>query len=338
MTLLDYLAQLPGNVWLFDVGRRIGKLDKTQFAQFESLAKPYPSPYLHHAWFAVFVAQPTNPEQETLWFLKWPLDEQGFLVPAVRDDLVNRLLALKKQSVANDSALEDPLKDNPFSFAPDQYRLASLHAYIHLQLHRPVSSYYADALAFVHSPQPNDTWQHIGLQGLADIAVRHAEQRDALARALPAMAETPYLALAQCLENQNLPAAIQEVTLLRLQQAMQDNNSAAIEACVRIIGASQPLAGRTQAWQALFARSADDTGALLAFSRASAMDLNAQRELILPFLEKLARTGGDFACFKRVMADLLFLNELRPVLLAALRSPAASEQLQQAKQQLIPGA
>lgn len=68
MTLLDYLAQLPGNAWLFDVGRPIRKLDKSQFAQFEALAKPYPSPYLHHAWFAVFVAQPTNPEQETLWF------------------------------------------------------------------------------------------------------------------------------------------------------------------------------------------------------------------------------------------------------------------------------
>ncbi|MCP5326603.1 MAG: DUF3549 family protein [Oceanospirillaceae bacterium] len=338
MTLLDYLAQLPGNAWLFDVGRPIRKLDKSQFAQFEALAKPYPSPYLHHAWFAVFVAQPTNPEQETLWFLKWPLDEQGFLVPAVRDDLVNRLLALKNQQVAADSALQDPLKDNPFSFAPDQYRLASLHAEIHQLLHRPVSSYYADALAFVQSPQPNDNWQHLGLQGLADIAVRHDEFSENLARAISDMPQTPYLALAQCLENQPLSPAIQAAALKRLQKDMQENNSAALEASVRIIAASNPATGRAQAWQLLFAREQDDTGAMLAFSRAACFDLNEQRELILPFLEKLARTGGDFACFKRVMADLLFLNALRPVLLAALRSPAASEQLMLAKQQLIPGA
>lgn len=338
MTLLDYLAQLPGNAWLFDVGRPIRKLDKQQFAQFETLAKPYPSPYLHHAWFAVFVAQPTNPEQETLWFLKWPLDEQGYLVPAVRDDLVNRLLALKKHSVANDSALEDPLKDNPFSFAPDQYRLASLHAEIHQLLHRPVSSYYSDALAFVQSPQPNTLWQHIGLQGLADIAVRHDELNDVLARVIPDLPEVPYLALAQCLENQPLSHTLQAAALKRLQRDMQENNSAALEASVRIIAASGPVTGRAQAWQILFARAQDDTGAMLAFSRAACFDLNEQRELILPFLEKLARSGGDFACFKRVMADLLFLPQLRPVLLAALRSPAASETLQLAKQQLIPGA
>lgn len=338
MTLLDYLAQLPGNAWLFDVGRPIRKLDKTLFAQFEALAKPYPSPYLHHAWFAVFVAQPTNPEQETLWFLKWPLDEQGFLVPAVRDDLVNRLLALKNQQVAADSALQDPLKDNPFSFAPDQYRLASLHAEIHQLLHRPLSSYYADALAFVQSPQPNGNWQHLGLQGLADIAVRHAELNDELAHVIPAMPQVPYLALAQCLENQPLSHNIQAAALKRLQKDMQENNSAALEASVRIIAASHPATGRAQAWQLLFAREQDDAGTMLAFSRAACFDLQEQRELILPFLEKLARTGGDFACFKRVMADLLFLNALRPVLLAALRSPAASEQLMLAKQQLIPGA
>jgi len=81
MDLTRYLSELEGQYRIFDVGRRIRKLDKSQFQQFESLDTPYPFPYLQHAWLALFITQKNQLGNETLWLLKWPSDEQGKLIP-----------------------------------------------------------------------------------------------------------------------------------------------------------------------------------------------------------------------------------------------------------------
>ncbi len=68
MDLSQYLSELAGQYRLFDVGRRIHKIDKTQFKQFEDLEIPYPFPYLQHAWLALYITQPNDIGNETLWF------------------------------------------------------------------------------------------------------------------------------------------------------------------------------------------------------------------------------------------------------------------------------
>ncbi|KGK42456.1 hypothetical protein LH51_07160 [Nitrincola sp. A-D6] len=91
--LLTQLLQHDDNrLLIFDMGRRISKLPIETFTRVEQNQVPYPLPFLHHAWVGLLLWNPSAKDQNLIWFLKLPLDEQGFLIQAARDDIVNRLL------------------------------------------------------------------------------------------------------------------------------------------------------------------------------------------------------------------------------------------------------
>ncbi len=341
MDLSRYLSELDGQYRIFDVGRRIRKIDKKQFQQFESLDIPYPFPYLQHAWLALFITQNSQLGNETLWFLKWPLDEQGKLVTYVRDDLVGRLMALNETPKNTDSELEDPLKDNPFSFNPDDIRRANLHSIIQAKMHRKASGHYDGVVNFLQASALNSEqlshWQHLGLQGISDVSARLDKHKTSLNHCLPKMPGEVYLAFAQCLENQSIPFDMAQAVLKRFEEDVKaEGNIIAVEAGMRILGACGNDDIRIQAWQTWFnSEYKNQVAVVLTFATRNYDDLAFMPEKISDFLVTLAQLNGDFNGFIKIVGDLLFLPGIRNLLLNALRDENRPEILGQAMQALL---
>ncbi len=345
MDLTRYLSELEGQYRIFDVGRRIRKLDKSQFQHFESLDMPYPFPYLQHAWLALFITQANTSKKqlgnETLWFLKWPLDEQGKLVPYVRDDLVGRLMAMEQQTLSCDTEMEDPLKDNPFSFNPDDVRRANLHAILQHQMHRKPSEHYQGVLNFLQAgalnPQVLTNWQHLGLQGISDVAARHDKHRLSLKHCLPKLPAEVYLAFSQCLEHHTLPHDVALVIKARFEQDLaKPNNIIAVEAGMRLLGTCISDELRIDTWQQWLESDYNhQMAAVLTFATRNYDDLAFIPDKISDFLVILANLNGNFNSFIKIVADLLFLPGTRNLLLQALRDPKRPEILGQALQALM---
>lgn len=343
MDLSQYLTELDGQYRLYDVGRRIRKLDKTQFKQFEAQQIPYPFPYLQHAWLALFICQPNQPANETLWFLKWPLDEQGKLIPYVRDDLVARLIRLSEQPLQVDSEIEDPLKDNPFAFNPDDTRRANLHAMIQASLNRPASDFYASAQNYLKQGTLNvaalENWQQLGMQGIADVASRLDKNQISLKACLSQMPAEVYLAFAQCLEHHAVPHDVAQSVWQRFKKDLkQPDNTIAVEAGMRILGACFSDELRIQTWRAWFESDySKQVATLLAFATRNFDDLAFMPDLIESFLVNLAElnNGEHFEAFIKIVSDLLFLPGIRNLLLNVLRSESRPEVLGLAMQALL---
>lgn len=345
MELNEYLAQLDGQYRLYDVGRRIIKVDKAQFKKFESSDSAYPHPYLQHAWLALYISPPKQPENETLMFLKWPLDEQGKIIPYVRDDLVRRLIELSKTPLKVDSEIEDPLKDNPFAFKPDNVRLANLHAMIQTSQHRKPSEHYNSVVKYLQAGTLNRenlaNFEGLGLQGIADVSARLTEHKASLKACLPHMPSEALLAFSQCLEHHTLPIDLTEVMLKRFQHDLNtQDNIINIEAAMRIIGASQSDTLRIEAWQSWFNSDyASHIACVLAFATRNYDDLAFMPERITTFLVNLAQLNqeqdGAFTAFCKIAGDLLFLPGIRNLLLNALRNENRPAILGEALQALM---
>lgn len=347
MDLSQYLSELEGQYRLFDVGRRIRKIDKTQFKQFEDLEISYPFPYLQHAWLALYITQPNDIGNETLWFLKWPLDEQGKLIQYVRDDLVMRLIRLSEMplNTQTDTEIDDPLKDNSFSFNPDDIRRANLHAIINHSQHRKPSSHYDPVVRYLQAGTLNGqelaNWKNLGMQGIADAAAKSSDIEASLKACLPKMPSEVYLAFAQCLEHSEVSHGVADAAFTRLKQDMaSSDNSPAVEAGLRIIGACFSDQVRIDAWQAwMDSDYKNDVACVLAFATRNYDDLAFMPQNITPFLITLAdfnQEGSDaYSVFIKIVSDLLFLPGIRNVLLNALRNPERPEALGFAMQALL---
>lgn len=345
MELNEYLAQLDGQYRLYDVGRRIRKLDKTQFQKFESLDTAYPFPYLQHAWLALYISPPKQPENETLMFLKWPLDEQGKLIPYVRDDLVRRLIELSKTPLKVDSEIEDPLKDNPFAFKPDDVRLANLHALIQTSQHRKPSSHLDAVVKYLQAgtlnPNNLNHFEGLGLQGIADVSARLDDYKTSLKACLPHLPQEALLAFSQCLEHHTIPVDIAEVMAKRFKHDItQPDNVINVEAAMRVIGASQSDALRIETWQSWFDSDyANNMACVLAFATRNYDDLAFIPERINDFLVNLAllnkEQDSSFTAFIKIAGDLLFLPGIRNLLLNALRNENRPAILGEALQALM---
>lgn len=347
MDLSQYLSELEGQYRLYDVGRRIRKIDKTQFQQFEDLEIPYPFPYLQHAWLALYITQPNDIGNETLWFLKWPLDEQGKLIQYVRDDLVMRLIRLSEQplNAQSDTEIEDPLKDNSFSFNPDDIRRANLHAMINHSQHRKPSSHYDTVVRYLQAGTLNanelSNWKNLGMQGIADVAAKSNDHEASLKTCLSNMPSEVYLAFSQCLEHAKISHGMADATLTRLKKdILLPNNTSAVEASLRIIGACFSDQLRIDAWQTWMSSDyKNDVACVLAFSTRNYDDLAFMPQAITPFLVTLAEFNQEgsraYSVFIKIISDLLFLPGIRNLLLNALRDPARPEILGQAMQALL---
>ncbi|WP_010325106.1 DUF3549 family protein [Marinobacterium stanieri] len=330
-SLTELLRSTGAALRVFDMGRRISKLSLEQFHRIEDSKLPYPTPFQHLAWVAVLIWNPKQKQENAVWFLRLPLDEQGLVAPAARDDLLKRLIQNVVNS-KNGQLDEDALKDNPYSFTPEQGRMAAFHALASKEMKTAASSHYERAHAWFHDQLPEDEWPTLAYQGLADISMRLDQDSNAaaLARKLPSMPAPVLENLCPLLENVQPAPAVQKELLALLQDALKSDDSNRVAALARALSnITDELA--KQAWVAEVLQSPHAAKAEV----ITVITTRCESALLEPkvlhlFLEQLAQGEAGQAGFSRILAELMFMPVHRALLLQAFRQPERSPALEQA--------
>jgi len=331
-SLSDLFKQLQCQYRIYDMGRRLSKLSSADFQVFEAGQKPYPLPWLRHAWIGILLwpqaQQTATPKQATptIWFLKFPLDEQGQLIQASRDEFLNQLLEtigtkLLDQQTAGEWA--EQLKHSNLAFTPEQTRMAAFHAHASLALDQSASSYYLGVRAYMASHALDQGWQNLGLQGFADFAVRLPKQADWQQQV--AHLPTPVLAsLSVQLENQPLNHKLAKAFI---ERGSNSQDEAEQVACLRAISQS-PDASSRQLWLQQLMASDIHTGVEMLATITSKCSSDLLRlDLMGLFVHQCAADQGTF---NGLVQELMFQPQLRSVVLEAFRAPQRSTQLIQA--------
>jgi Protein of unknown function (DUF3549) len=330
------LEQMGVTTRVFDLGRHIQELDSSTFAQFEQQAIAYPAPYLHQAWIGLLFWDPDTPEIPLLWFVKLPLDEQGRLIPSERDLFLKQLMVALGSNIEaskQGKQLAAVLEGNPYVFTPSPERQAAMHAKANQLLNNPTSSFYPAACDYLSSDLQQ--WQHLGLQGLADLALRWSEHQSALIKAVANIPAEPLGKLCQCLENESINGALGKALVQRLQAELsqEELDTSLIAALIRGISRCRALELRHKVLiQVLTGPAKASIEVLAAIGTRCGLDL-CLPELCQLYLEALAEQGQQ--SFNGILSDLLFCAPIRPHILSAFRAPTRSPILAQAIGELL---
>lgn len=324
MSISQFIAGTGARMRVFDLGRRIAKITQSDFEAIENLARPYPTPYLRHAWVGILSWNPDEPGQHNIWFLKLPLDEQNILQPGPRDAFLQHWLRV----------VQNPDKDHgeaPCSFKPDGNRMAYFHSLALRTLKQPKTRYYDTARAYFCGDTGWQNWQQLGLQGVAEVVARLDEDRNSelLQKALPEMDKTeakiPRNVLLGFLENAepdvNLTIALTD-SLAANMKGQPDATDLALYC--RAMSQSVSVNHRRDVLQLVLQHPlASEVEILSAVGSRCWQDLEG--DTLSLYLEKLALAGQDV--FLALVADLMTLPGKRKQVLEAFRNPQRSEEL-----------
>ncbi|WP_192034773.1 DUF3549 family protein [Halomonas sp. YLGW01] len=326
LTLHDFFMRSGARVRLYHLGRRLAPCSLDDLAAFEAQRQPWAVPWQGQARLAcVFTLG--DVEEPLIWFLSLPLDEQGHLVAAPRDAFIERLLETLGHSVATlgeEHRVDNLMKDNPLAFTPPLPLQAMLHARANRDLDRPASEHLElaeDYLTGAQDDHPANQWQALGLQGLADFAIRHdTDQAHALAKRLPTLPNEVLHSLCYCLEHVTLAPALIQALRARGEQAAGEGDIETFCACVRAVSASQKESVAT--W---YGELLDDPAAcgpdLLAAMAARGWEHLEDAQRLPRYLERLAEQPS--VDFTAVVRDLALIPRLRLPLLMQLRDAPA---------------
>lgn len=329
ITLFQFLEQAGAQVHAYDIGRRVGPLERSHFLDFEHAKAPYPLPLQRKAWFAL-VQVAGGASDPVIWFLRLSLDEQGLLVQAERDYLLKRLL----ESAQARSQGSDPqafLQDNPYAFKPREDRMALFHALLSAQLDLPPSRFYEHALGYFRGDPGWDQWNFVGYQGIADVACRHDDEP--LSSAVPHLPKEPLVALCHCLESRPNSDSLNRALTVRLQDILAEKvpDIPMLAALIRALsggGAADDTLAR--ALPAILEHPAGNNIEILAAVSGRAWETLSDRDLLYTYVQRLAENDHGQAAFEQCISDLLSLPEMAHDVRQVLRSPDLADAARQA--------
>lgn len=330
-SLTELLQQSGVQFRIHDLGRQIKKISPAQFALIEAGQKTYPTPYLHHAWLALTLWNPKQKLQNVVWFLKFPLDEQGHLIQTVRDDFINRLMLNINQMLDAKELIdaEDALKDNPFSFTPDDEKMAMYHAIINHTVGGEKSQFYLLCQQYYTGERDWSNWQDLGLQGIAEIAVNAADHQRSIVKNFANYQQQPLIALCNALEHGAIDNSLSLKIVEKLETTISTEAPDIALSCslLRALHASpNKQLVQDSLIKVLNASIGQNPEVLTTIAVKLSTQLTTATVLNL-YLEKLAISEAGQQGFSRILADLMFSQELRNAILQAFRSPDRSEAL-----------
>lgn len=322
-TLSQFLTTAKTQFQVYDLGRRVQHIDMLAFHQIESLATPYPYPIQGHAQFAIVFWDAS--QQHFIWFLKLALDEQGLLSPAPRSQFIEMVLSALGQDPTQPLSNEqqEHLANNPFSFTPSQEKLAVFNALVRKQLGQHASVQYEFAMQYLSGQIAPSQWQHIGIQGIADVCVR-ANELDHEAKLLTSFdsaAIEVQIALCQCLEHVQISPLLANKILNKLTAAEPKHKAYFL----RALASNSELSQKALAH--LHQGSNLDANTLISIAGRNWTVLKQELSRSI-YLEALALQPQTF--FNQIFADIVAIPSLRNLLLGELRNPNRSIQLSQA--------
>ena len=329
-SLTELLQECGAQFRIYDMGRQIKKISPAQFALIEKGHKVYPTPYLHHAWLALTLWNPKQKLQNVVWFLKFPLDEQGYLVQAVRDDFINRLMLNINQMLdAKElSEAEDALKDNPFSFTPDNEKMAIFHALINRTIKAENSQFYPLCQQYYGGKRDWSHWQDLGLQGIAEIAVNIEDHQKSIKQYFNQYQQQPLIALCNSLEHGAIDNSLSLLISDKLTALLEKEPDIALScSLLRALHASSNKALVAASLLNTLNSNIGHNAEVLTTIAVKLSNYLIEPSLLNLYLEKLAISDAGQQGFSRILSDLMFSETLRNPILQAFRSPERSEAL-----------
>lgn len=329
LTISDFLADTGARVHFYDMGRRVVEIPADVIRAFEHAETPYPQPFLQCAWLGIVFQHEGAADEHHIWFLKLPLDEQGLLVQAARDDFLRRIA---ETLTAENADQQQALEDNPHGFTPREERMAVFHAKVSKRLGQPPSQFYEHATNYFHGETGFDQWNFVGLQGIADVAARLDEDdnEQAVIDAILQLPATPFVALCSCLENEAIDSTLAQALGARIEAELQnptEDSGSIVAGGVRGLSHCQDLGRVIDTLKTVLNHELGHNVEVLASIAGRAWEALADPGLRFRFLENLAHCEAGQQAFDGVMADLLYLPTLRRLLLADFRSAERSAQL-----------
>lgn len=332
-TLTDFLTQAKCQFQVYDLGRKVQQINNTLFQEVARNTRPYPYPLQQHAFFAISFWQVAQQKEHFIWFLKLPLDEQGLMKITAQTSFINMVVDAMGQDLTGEvsDTIQERLASNPFIFKPSTEKLAIFSAKMNQAFVRPVSSFYAETQQYLAGEKDWQDWQHLGLQGFADVAARLDQDNNQqnIINALTHLPEQPLQTLAVCLESQ------EKVNKeLAEQLAIEAKNRLALGKENDALMLLRSLA-HCQAPEVLKALIIEQLGSPLAHSADWYISVAGRcwqqledETLLNRYLEALANHQQPL--FAQLFADLVAIPSLRDKVLKQLRLPARSPALSQA--------
>lgn len=349
MDTIDTISQLlhssNSQFRIYDIGRKIEKISKSQFEKIELNQVPYPFPFQGHACFAIAFWQQQS-QQPFLWVLKLPLDERGLLNQGARNHFIAIIVEALGSDLTQDTneKQEELLKANPYLYQPAQYKLASLNSKIKFDLKYPPSEYLSPFLAYLSGNNGWDNWQTVGVQGITDFAVRINQDITAtesycqrLITALPHLPPEVLLPLCGALENENFSVTLIDALInlhkTALSSASKNNqiDDALLQKqqhLLRSFASNCQHVHITKFIDELLAQQYLAPELLITLSGRCWLAL-AEPARMMTFLEKLIACE-DQTLFTSMFKDLVAIPAVRPVVFQCMRSPERSAALSQA--------
>lgn len=322
----DFLNQAGTQYRVFDMGRRIQSVEADTFLAFEQAEIPYPYPLQQQAWLGILVWHNDKQQDLVIWFLRFPLDAKGCLTPGIRDDFLSRLLKKEQEDDQDDN--------NPYGFKPKQEHMAVFHAKVARLLQQAPSQFYEHARDYFAGTPGYEQWAFVGFQGIADVACRLDEEGNAklLQQAISQLPEEPLDALSQCLEHERIPDGLSQALADRLQTILSkapiDHNL--VSMCLRALSNADNTQLAQQQVKLVLATEAGINPEVLASISGRCWLTLKSPELMLSFLEQLARCKEGQEFFNLVIIDLINIPGMQDHLNQAIRNSNRSEQLSSA--------
>jgi len=262
------------------------------------------------------------------------LDEQGLLIQATRDEFLVMLLDRVGEcmlAASDGNAIEGALKDSPYTFKPHEDKMAAFNAQASHSLALKASDYYDDALAYFTGNKDVNDWQSLAKQGVADVAIRLDESEETLGliETIPKLPDEPFSVLSSFLENAEPAAGIVEVLAQRVNVELQEKKPdiARLCACLRAASNSPATGLVDQMVIAVLKHKCSENIELLATISGRIWRVLQQDHICSMFVEKLANNDHGYGGFSHLLADAMYLPDLREHIMNALRSPKRSDML-----------
>jgi len=336
-TLSQFFKQSGAKYRVFNLGRRVVKLSPIDFANIEDAKLPYPYPFQKSALLGIVFWNPDKADNRYVWFLNFPLDEQGLLIQAARDEFLVMLLdRVGELMLANESGgkIEGALKDSPYAFKPREDRMSAFNALVTQNLTLPPSQYFNAANAYFMGESDLTSWQSLGMQGIADFAARLNEPEEvvALIEIIPLLPSEPFMMLTTFLENVEPATGLVEELAAKLKRGLQVNEPNVPEVCACLRAASNsPAKGLVgHMVKMILQHECSKEVEVLATISGRVWEALEDEALCLLFIERLANNSAGQGGFSQLLADLMFIPSMRSHVMVALRSPTRSPELTKA--------
>ncbi|GAA6184127.1 DUF3549 family protein [Aliiglaciecola sp. NS0011-25] len=325
-SISEFLLHAGTDYRVFDMGRTIREIPSQQFLEQENGQIKPAYARAQHAWFGIVFWDKTRSEQQYIWFVKLPTDENGLIVSACRNHFLQIIVDALGAELENADKKNGQLPDNPYSFIPNQNQIADFNSKSRGVLSLGKSQYFEAAKAYISSPMVID-WQSIALQGLADLVadIDSPEIHSNICRHFSHFPEQVQYQLLISMENYPLPDTCVLTILSWMKQHSEDEIKwqHGLRALSQTTNLNQVAATIDKVLESEMANSHN---ILVIISGRLWHYLNNQNQL-LSFFEKVAEADPNFDLFMGIFQDLVQLPELREQVLQMLRNPNKSETL-----------